>query len=176
MAPVYESARLRLREFRRDDLDVLAAMVADEEQMTFYRRPKTRDEAAAWIGLNIELYEARGFGIWLVEAAATSEFLGYCGIRPLELDGAAEIEIGWHTHKASWNRGVATEAATAARDLAFTRFAVPRLVAIIHPDHVASRRVAEKVGMRVARTAVLDEDYPALVYAVGPSCIAAVPR
>jgi hypothetical protein len=25
-------------------------MVADEEQMTFYPRPKTRDEAPAWIG------------------------------------------------------------------------------------------------------------------------------
>jgi hypothetical protein len=31
--------------FSHEDLDELAAMVADEEQMTFYPRPKTRDES-----------------------------------------------------------------------------------------------------------------------------------
>jgi hypothetical protein len=33
------SERLRLREFRDSDLDVLAAMVGDDEQTTFYPRP-----------------------------------------------------------------------------------------------------------------------------------------
>src|SRR5438105_1197234 len=130
-------------------------MVADEEQMTFYPRPKTRDEASAWIARNLELYDVRGFGIWLIESVATAAFLGYCGIRPLELDGVSEIEIGWHTHKASWNQGVATEAAAVARDLALGHFGVPRLVAIVHPDHVASRCVAEKIGMRAERTTVV---------------------
>ncbi len=55
-------------------------------------------------------------------------------------------------------------AATAARDLAFGRFALLRLVAIIHPDHIASRRVAEKIGMHGERTTILDDDYPAVVY------------
>jgi RimJ/RimL family protein N-acetyltransferase len=149
--------RLELREFRVDDLDELAAMVADEEQMTFYPRPKTRNEASAWIDRNLDLYRELGFGFWLVAFRATSSFLGYCGIRPLALDGASEIEIGWHTKKTSWGRGIATEAATAARDLAFGRFQVQRLVAIIHPDHVASRRVAEKIGMRYERTTAVDD-------------------
>ncbi len=48
VAPVLETERLKLREFARDDLDELAAMVGDEEQMTFYPRPKTRGEAFAW--------------------------------------------------------------------------------------------------------------------------------
>jgi RimJ/RimL family protein N-acetyltransferase len=175
VAPVAETQHLRLREFGWDDLDVLAAMVADEEQMAFYPRPKTQDEASAWIARNLELYEERGFGIWLVESYEDAAFLGYCGIRPLELDGASEIEIGWHTHKSSWRRGVATEAAAAARDLASGRFGVARLVAIIHPDHVASRRVAEKIGMRPERSTVLEEDYPALVYAANFPCGAAAP-
>jgi RimJ/RimL family protein N-acetyltransferase len=170
LAPVAETQELRLREFCRDDLDVLAAMVADEEQMTFYPRPKTRDEAAAWIGGNLELYERYGYGFWLVESRATAVFLGYCGIRPLELDGADEIEIGWHTHKSTWNRGVATEAAAVVRDLAFRRFGVARLVAIIHPDHVASRRVAEKIGMSAERRATVEDGYPAVIYVAKFSC------
>lgn len=160
---VVETERLSLREFRRDDLDKLAGMVADEDQMTFYPRPKTREEACAWISRNLQLYASGGFGFWLIESLSTSEFLGYCGIRPLTLCGASETEIGWHTNKRVWNQGIATEAATAARDLAFRRFGVSRLVAIIHPSHNASRRVAEKIGMHPEKTVDLD-GYPAVIY------------
>jgi RimJ/RimL family protein N-acetyltransferase len=141
-------------------------MVADEEQMAFYPRPKTREEAAAWIERNRGLYERCGFGTWLIAARRSSDFLGYCGIRPLPLEGAAETEIAWHTKKTSWSRGIATEAASAARELAFGRFQLRRLVAVIHPEHRASRRVAEKIGMRAGRSTVLDGDYPAVIYAI----------
>jgi RimJ/RimL family protein N-acetyltransferase len=153
---VFETERLRLREFRADDLDQLAPMVADEEQMQFYAAPRTRDEARAWIDRNLSFYETHGFGVWLIESRATSEFLGYCGIRPLELAGAEVTEIGWHVKKTAWNRGYATEAAGAARDLAFDRFARTRLVALVPPEHTASRRVAEKIGMREEAEVVFD--------------------
>jgi RimJ/RimL family protein N-acetyltransferase len=164
MRTVFETKRLKLREFSSADLDELAAMVSDETQMRFYPRPKARDEASAWIGRNLALYEEHGFGFWFIEARPTAGFLGYCGIRPLALEDASEVEIGWHTKKTRWNQGIATEAAAAARDLAFRRFGFSRLVAIIHPDHVASRRVAEKIGMHGEKTTMLDDDYPAVIY------------
>jgi RimJ/RimL family protein N-acetyltransferase len=165
MTPILETRRLKLREFSQDDLDDLAAMVADEDQMRFYPRPKTRDEAAAWISGNLGYYREYGFGFWLIESLHTSDFLGYCGIRPLALEGTSEVEIGWHTKKTSWNRGIGTEAATAARDLAFECLGLTRLVAIIHPDHTASRRVAEKLEMEAERATILDDDYPSIIYA-----------
>jgi RimJ/RimL family protein N-acetyltransferase len=158
MTAILETPRLRLREFRPDDLDELAAMTADEEQMRFYPASRTRDEARAWIGRNLALYEQHGFGFWLVESRQTCEFLGYCGIRPLVLEGVPTTEIGWHTKRTSWNQGIATEAAAAVRELALTRFAQSLLVALIRPDHLASRRVAEKIGMREGPVAVYDGD------------------
>ncbi|HEX7582661.1 MAG TPA: GNAT family N-acetyltransferase [Gaiellaceae bacterium] len=166
MTAILETRRLRLREFRRDDLDELAALVADEEQMRFYPGPRTRDEASAWIDRNLSLYEEQGFGFWLIESRSTSTFLGYCGIRPLVLEGASATEIGWHTKKTSWNRGIATEAAGGVRDLAFACFGQTRLVALIHPDHLASRRVAEKIGMREGAAIVFDGD-PYVTYVYG---------
>jgi RimJ/RimL family protein N-acetyltransferase len=166
MKPVVETERLKLREFRETDVDELAVMVADEDQMRFYPRTRTRDEASGWISRNLALYEAHGFGFWLIADRATSHFLGYCGIRPRMVADAPEIEIGWHTTKTCWNRGIATEAAGAARDLAFGPFGLSRLVATIHPDHVASRRVAEKIGMHYEARTMLDGDYPAIVYAI----------
>lgn len=160
------SERLLLREFSLSDLDELALMVGDEDQMHFYERPRTREEAAAWITRARRFYEEFGFGLWRIELRATADFVGYCGIRPYLLDDVSEIEIGWHTKKAIWRQGIATEAAMAARDLAFGRFDVTRLVAVVHPQHSASRRVAEKIGMRPERTTTLENDYPAVVYSV----------
>ena len=163
---IVETQRLKLREFSPGDLDVLAAMVADEEQMRFYPGPKSRDEASAWISRNLVLYTELGFGFWLIEPLLTSDFLGYCGIRPLALDDCAETEIGWHIQKTAWNQGIATEAAMAVRDVAFGSLALSRLVAIIHPVHIASRRVAENIGMNEEKKTII-EDYPAVIYAVG---------
>ena len=167
MTAIAETARLRLREFHQGDLDELAAMVADEEQMRFYDRVRTRDEASAWIHRNLALYEQHRFGMWFIESRSTAVFVGYCGIRPLTHEGAQEIELGWHVRKAVWNRGIATEAAIAARDIAFGRLALPRLAAMIDPRHRASRRVAEKVGMRESRTTIYD-DQPFLIYTGEP--------
>jgi RimJ/RimL family protein N-acetyltransferase len=81
---------LKLRGFSPDDIDDLAATVADEDRVRFYPRAKTRAQASAWISRNLRLYEECGFGFWFIEGPATSGFGGYCGIRPLELDGASE--------------------------------------------------------------------------------------
>lgn len=165
MTAILETKRVRLREFRQDDLDDLATMVADHDQMRFSPRPRTRQEATAWIQRNLVLYEEHGFGFWRMESVASSAFLGYCGIRPQTVARLPEIEMGWHTKKTSWSQGIATEAALACRDLAFIRFGLQRLVAVIDPAHAASRRVAERIGMQLEKTAV-HEDYPCLVYTI----------
>ena len=72
-------------------------------------------------------------------------------------ESSSEREIGWHIEKTFWNEGIATEAAVAVRDLAFRRFGLSRLVAIIHPDHIASRRVAENIGMHAEKTTIVDD-------------------
>ena len=131
--------------------------------MRFYPAPRTRDEASAWIDRNLSLYEELGFGFWLVESNSDAEFLGYCGIRPQEeLD---EIEFGWHIRKRYWSRGIATEAALGCRDLAFERFGIKRLVAVIDPKNTASIRVAERIGMTSEGIKVVD-DFPCLIYAI----------
>jgi RimJ/RimL family protein N-acetyltransferase len=133
--------------------------------MRFYPRPKTRDECRKWIDWNVNLYADRGFGLWVMESITTSEFLGDCGLTPQTVDGVTAVELGWHTKRSRWNQGFATEAALACRDLAFTRFGLNRLISIIDPENLASRRVAEKVGMREERI-TLHEDYPCVIYTI----------
>jgi RimJ/RimL family protein N-acetyltransferase len=58
----------------------------------------------------------------------------------------AQPELGWALTRAYWGHGYATEAAAAIRDWAHERPNVDRLVSLISPDNVRSRRVAEKLG------------------------------
>lgn len=99
-------------------------MVAEPEQMRFYPRPKSRDEVAEWLAWNLALYEENGFGTWYLESVLDEAFAGYCGIRPLVLDGQREVELAWHVKKTDWNRGLATEAALVSKRLGFYQFAV----------------------------------------------------
>jgi RimJ/RimL family protein N-acetyltransferase len=163
---VAESPRLRLRRLRNSDEEAVSAITSDPEQMRYYPRPKTRDEVRAWLDWNLGLYEQHGFGTWAVEAAPAWPFAGYCGIRPVAIDGVEEHELAWHIGKMQWNRGLGTEAAQLAADLAFNRFGLTRLVALIHPDNAPSRRVAEKLGMDEERSLIHDGE-PTVVYSMG---------
>jgi len=166
MPPIVETERLCLREFRHDDLDALAAMVGDPEQMRFYPATRSREEASAWLERTLAGYSEPGLGIWVVESREDQGFAGYCGLRPLVLDdGTSETEIGWHIHKSFWGRGLATEAARAARDTGFGRYGLERIIAIIPVGHQASYAVAERLGMRVEREASYEGEV-VVVYAL----------
>jgi RimJ/RimL family protein N-acetyltransferase len=93
------------------------------------------------------------------------ELIGYCGFLHKDVDRRNEIEIGYRLHPNYWNRGLATEAAQAVRDHAFSDLKLPRVISLIHPDNVASRRVAEKIGMLFERQTVF-KGSPTLVFAL----------
>jgi RimJ/RimL family protein N-acetyltransferase len=139
------TARLRFREMTPADLDDMAALLGDPEVMRFYPAPKTRDEAAAWIAGSQRRYADDGFGLWIVETH-DGEFVGDCGLSWQPVNGRSVLEVGYHVRAALQGRGYATEAATACRELA-REHGFTELNAIVHPENIASRRVAEKLGM-----------------------------
>jgi RimJ/RimL family protein N-acetyltransferase len=94
-----------------------------------------------------------------------NELIGYCGFLHQEVDGRSEIEIGYRLHPDYWNRGLGSEAAQAVRSHAFRDLSLPKVISLIHPDNIASRRVAEKNGMRIERETVF-RGFPTLVFAI----------
>lgn len=76
--------------------------------------------------------------------------IGDCRLERMEVDGEAEVELGYDMRSDFWNRGLATEVASAVRDYAFDRLRLPRLISLIRQGNLPSRRVAEKVGLRQA--------------------------
>ena len=81
----------------------------------------------------------------------SGEFVGQCGLTIQEVEGKNEVEIGYLFLRRFWGRGLATEAARAARDHGFNTLGYERLVTLIDPGNLASRRVAEKVGLTLEK-------------------------
>ncbi|MDN6666478.1 MAG: GNAT family N-acetyltransferase [Brevibacterium sp.] len=131
-----------------NDLDDMADLLGDPRVMEYYPRPKSRDEAGAWIDWNLRNYADHGHGLWIIETH-DGEFIGDCGLTWQKLDDSVELEVGYHVKTSAQNLGYAAEAAAACRDFARSRALAARLIAIIHQDNLASQRVAEKTGMRV---------------------------
>ncbi|MBG0739358.1 GNAT family N-acetyltransferase [Paeniglutamicibacter antarcticus] len=104
-------------------------------------------QAAQWIAWNEANYAEHGYGLWIVETL-DGQFPEDCGLTWQDVNGRMELEVGYHLLVGEQSQGYATEAAAACKDFARDELNVPLLVAIIHPDNGASRRVAEKIGMR----------------------------
>jgi RimJ/RimL family protein N-acetyltransferase len=149
MTTILETSRLILREFVREDADALARVICDPETMRYYPTPFERSDADEWIARNRRRCEELGHGLWAIDLKSTGEMIGDCGLTIQKVDGEDLLEIGYHLRRDHWGRGLATEAARACRDYAFTRLAAPFVISLIHPENTPSCRVAERNGMTI---------------------------
>jgi len=162
---ILETPRLILRELRTDDADALALVLSDAETMRFYPAPFDRTRVEQWIARQIHRYAENGHGLWAVILKSNDELVGDCGLTIQNVEGQNEIEIGYHVRRDQWGQGLATEAARACRDLGFARLPVERIISLIRPENLPSRRVAEKNDMTVWKEVPWHE-LPHLVYAI----------
>lgn len=145
---ILETSRLVFREMSLDDLDFVAAMLANPEVMRYYPKCHTRDEAAAWVQRQMDRYARHGHGLWLVSEKATGQPVGQVGVAVQNVRDVDEREVGYLIHRPFWRRGFATEAAVACRDYALTALGSDRVISLIRPENVPSQGVARKIGLR----------------------------
>lgn len=161
MIPTLTTPRLTLRGFREDDTAGLFDLHSRVEVQRWIGdgQPMTDPaEAAASLVRRREVAYPEPMGIWAIDA--DDRFVGTLLLKPIPISGtplaadprdpalaldSPEVEIGWHLHPDVWGLGYATEAAT--RVLEHAR-ALPRVVAVTHPDNLPSQRVATRLGMR----------------------------
>jgi RimJ/RimL family protein N-acetyltransferase len=151
--PELETERLRLRQWRDDDLDAYAVLCADPEVMRWLGGPMTRDAAADQINTFRKHWDDEGFGLWCA-TTSDDECIGFIGLAiPHFLpEVLPAVEIGWRLARSQWGQGFATEGARATMDFAFGTLALDRLVSITRPENRSSWNVMQKLGMTLERT------------------------
>jgi RimJ/RimL family protein N-acetyltransferase len=144
---ILATEHLYLRRFISEDADALAAVLGDPVAMQYYPSAFDRKGVEWWIQKNLDRYDRDGHGLWAMVLKKSGEVIGDCGCTLQEVEGREELEIGYHVRRDQWGRGFATEAARACMEYAFGKLGAARVISIIRPENVASRRVAEKNGL-----------------------------
>ncbi|MEH2411509.1 GNAT family N-acetyltransferase [Nostoc sp.] len=162
---ILETDRLLLREITLFDLDALLLVLGDTESMRYYPKPFDREMVQKWIDRHRHNYAQHGVGLWAMVLKTTGEVIGDCGLIWQEVEGRQELEIGYHVRRDQQMQGYATEAASACQDYAFNVLGLNRVISLIRPENIPSRRVAQKNGLKVVQE-ILWRDIPHYIYAV----------
>ena len=147
-ALVIATGRLELRPLCGADAETLFAILADPALYEY-----TGDEPPASINALRKIYASReprrspdGTELWLnwvISDRLSAEAIGYVQAS-VSTTGA---DVAWVVGSHWQNRGYASEAAAAVVEWLRGRGVTP-IRARIHPRHIASQRVAAKVGLR----------------------------
>jgi ribosomal-protein-alanine N-acetyltransferase len=148
MSFLLETKRLYIRPFKPEDAEALHEIFGNPEVMG--RLPKgsspslqvTRERLAKIIKHQNE----NGLSLWALIEKKSGKLIGDCGLIPVEGKGP-EIELSYDISRAYWGKGYATEAAQECLKFGFEKLGLTRIIALTFPDHYASRRVMEKIGM-----------------------------
>jgi RimJ/RimL family protein N-acetyltransferase len=143
--PTVESARLRLRAPRRADFDAFAAF-RGSDRSRIIGGPYTPSEAFEQLAAIVGHWQLNGFGRWIVADRETDAALGVVG--PFFPFDWPEPEIAWSVFEAAEGKGIAFEAAQAARAHAYGTLGWTTAVSLISADNARSVALARRLGCR----------------------------
>jgi ribosomal-protein-alanine N-acetyltransferase len=173
MTIILETNRLILRHLVLDDLDALFALYSDPEIRKFF------PEGVLTLAETLEHLEwyldgprdHPELGLWATIHKETGKFIGRCGLLPWQIESKLEIEVAYLLDKKFWHQGLATEAAAGILTYAFKNLNLSRIICLMHPDNIASQKVAERIGMTLAGkvNGIAGDDFPTLIYSINKS-------
>ena len=152
--PVIETDRLRLRAPTLDDLPAIEALYRSDRSRTI-GGPMDARAVQRSVFSTIGSWALRGHGMWQIADRETDEWLGATGI--LFAPGWDEPELGWHVAARAEGRGIAFEAASAARRYAARHLGHDGVISYIARGNDRSVALAERLGATPERdTTFLD--------------------
>lgn len=163
-----ETKRLILRLVRIDDSTDLMKVFGDKEVMKFSDdgKPQDAEWVRRWIDKAISDYERTGYGVMAVIEKEKNQTIGYCGLFSYDdIDSQSEIEVGYRLARDFWGKGYATEAVQKILKYAHSDLGAARVVAMVDPQNIASKKVAEKTGMTYEKDIMMPGyDHPDLLF------------
>ena len=170
MTIVLETERLILRRLVIEDLNDLFVLYSDPEIRKYFpdgakNFNDTKEELEWYLNGHPEHPE---LGLWATIHKETGKFIGRCGLLPWEIDGKLEVEIAYLLDKTHWHQGLATDAALGIMKYGFENLNLSRLICLMHPENLASRRVAERIGMKLENRVdgIAGDSFPTLIYSI----------
>jgi ribosomal-protein-alanine N-acetyltransferase len=143
----HHTTNLLLRPLRASDSERLFALYADVRVMEWRGAPVfTQLSEAEKLMFEWRRLQAQQTGFRLgIELRETDELIGTAGLKHINQQHR-RAEIGYELLPEFWNRGYMTEALQPLLSFAFDELQLHTITANIDPNHIASKRVLEKLG------------------------------
>ncbi len=132
-----QTARLKIRKFREDDLDNLFYLLSDVDVMKYLEVPFTKEATQTFLCHYGIVEEPL---VYAVEDN-NEEFVGYVIYHPYDEDS---YEIGWVLHKKQWGKGYAAELTQCLIEDAQSK--TDNLIIECLPIQIATKKIALKYG------------------------------
>lgn len=141
-----DGQRVRLREFRHDDLDPSLLVVGDDRVTRWMSFDSlTRERQAERLAAALERATAEPRIEWYL-AITTHTDDALIGFVRIGLSGVKAGKLGYAIAADHWGHGYATDAAQTMTTFGFQVLELHRITAAIGPDNAASIAVVEKLG------------------------------
>lgn len=166
MSVILQTPRLLVSEFCLADAPALQAICGDRRTMRHVGDGTTLDlsRCEEWIRVSLRDYAGKGYGAWAVYVQGVKEMAGYAGI--VSAARRADPEIIYAFQPRWWRQGLAGELIPAMLAYGFSRYRLPRLVATVAPDNIASCRGVERAGMHCTGEEIEPDGRSMLIYAI----------
>ena len=153
MAIVIETERLILKPPVLEDFDAWATFYEDDDALKYIGGAQVRPVAWRSFTQAAGSWALQGFALFSVFEKSSKRWVGRVG--PHFPEGWPGAEVGWAIDRSVWGKGYAFEAATASMNFAFDTLGWTEVIHCIHPDNLASRKLAERLGSKILRTAIM---------------------
>ena len=115
---LFESERLYVQPYKKDDADIFFALNGDAEIMQYIREPKSKEESDTFLEENLKFYNDHpGLGRFAVFTKEDNSFAGSFSL--LSIDNSENIHLGYALLKPLHGKGLATELVKALFDYVF---------------------------------------------------------
>jgi ribosomal-protein-alanine N-acetyltransferase len=148
--PELKTERLALRMIHDADVEIIFRLYQDARVMLERGEPVFENKLQAekiifyWRKLFAEEKGMR----WGIVFRSTGKLIGSVGFKKIELQHLRS-DLGYELDPDWWNRGIMTEAVNAVSEFGLNKMGLHSIEANITPEHIASRRVLEKLGYKL---------------------------
>lgn len=145
--PTLTTPHLSLRPLTTADAHTLHQIYRAEGVLEYFpnTEPPPFEKVERFIDGQQKHWAEHGYGNWGIVPMGENQIIGWVGL--LTVPELQETEVGYLLARPYWGKGYATEAARASIQFGFENFDLDHIIALVHLENVASRRVLEKCGM-----------------------------
>ena len=153
--PTLHTKSLSLRPLEPADAEVLHRIYQSDSVLKYFpsSTPPPLEKVQRFLARQQAHWEKYGYGNWAIQLNGEHALIGWAGLQYLpELN---ETEVGFLLDRPFWGRGYATQAGLASVQFGLEQIHLDHIIALVHPDNLASQRVIEKCGLGYRETIFL---------------------